>query len=80
MNNLDRDQVQDLAAELQEALDNAAAGHHSVSFRVDEKTEDYVIEIHDPEGELVKQIPPEKVLNLRQKLAELSGMVLDQKS
>ena len=77
---LHRDQVQDLAVKLQLALDEAAAEAHSVSFRVDPRTEDFVIEIHDPEGELVKQFPPEIMLNLRQKLDELSGMVLDHKS
>lgn len=74
---LDQEGLQDLAQQLQEAIDRASDLGHRVGFRLDQRIQDFVIEIRDTDGTLLKQYPPEKVLNLRQKLTELSGMVVD---
>jgi uncharacterized FlaG/YvyC family protein len=74
---LDPEKMQALVEKLQKHLDEASAEPHEVGFRQDPRTESYVIEIKDPEGQVIKQFPPEKVLNLQQKLDELSGMVID---
>ncbi len=70
--------VKELAEDLQGTLDEAAQDQYHVGFRMDSRTDSYVIEISDKEGELVKQFPPEKVLNLQGKMDELSGMVVDE--
>ena len=75
---VDSDQVQELAEKLQRSLDQASQDPHEVGFRHDPQTNSYVIEIKNPEGQVIKQFPPEKVLNLQQKLDELSGVVIDQ--
>jgi len=73
-----RAQVKELVHDLQETLKRATREPHEVGFRQDSRTNTFVIEIKDKEGNLVKQFPPEKVLNLQQKLDELSGMVIDE--
>jgi uncharacterized FlaG/YvyC family protein len=73
--------LEDLSAmvsRMQEALDRAAREQYEVGFRKDSQANSYVIEIKNREGELVKQFPPEKVLNLQRKMDELSGMVIDE--
>jgi len=75
---LDESGVQALVADLQEAIDNATVEPHQVGFRQDSRTKGFVIEIRNLDGSLVRQFPPEKVLNLRRKLADLSGMVVDE--
>jgi|GEM_PF-2557223 len=70
--------VQEAVKEMQKAIDQASSEPHKVGFRQDPETDDYVIEIRNPKGELIKQFPPEKVLNLHQRMDDLSGMVFDQ--
>ncbi len=74
----DREAMVEIVAQMQKSIEGTAAAPHSVAFRQDGDSNDFVIEIRDPHGELIKQFPPEKVLNLRRKLDELTGMVIDQ--
>ena len=67
-----------VAEKLQSRIDEFAFVAHTVSIRRDEETKRYIIEIKDPDGVVVKVFPPEKVLNLHQKLDDLSGMVIDE--
>lgn len=76
--NLPQQNVEELSRQLQEALDKAAHDQYEVGFRQKSDDNSYVIEIKDEEGNLVKQFPPEKVLNLQRKMDELSGMVIDE--
>ena len=72
------DDLRNMVLEIQESLDSTSYKPLKVGFRMDERTEGFVIEIRNENGELVRQFPPEKVLNLRSKLDELSGMVIDE--
>ena len=74
---LDESQVRELVERMQASLADSMPDPHEVGFRQDPRTPGYVIEIKDSSGEIVKQFPPEKVLNLHRKLDELSGMVID---
>ena len=38
----------------------------------------FIIEVRNREGEVVRQFPPENLLNLARKLDDLSGMVIDE--
>lgn len=67
-----------VAEKLQSRIRELSPDPHSVSIRTDEESSRYVIEIQDPDGKVVKQFPSEKVLNLHQKLDDLSGMVIDE--
>lgn len=66
--------AEELAARLQEAR----PGEWRVGFREDADTGSLVIEIRDAAGDLIKQLPPEKVLNLRRRLDDLAGVVVDE--
>ena len=47
----------------------------TLSFSLNEKTKDVVIEVKDAEtNEVIRQIPPEFVVKLAERLTELSGM------
>lgn len=72
------DDLRNLVTEIQENLNNTSHKPLKVGFRMDERTEGFVIEIRNESGDLVRQFPPEKLLNLRSKLDELSGMVIDE--
>lgn len=75
---IDADAAREFAQQVQEALERAAPVPHEIAFRRDETTNGFVIEVRHPDGSLVRQYPPEKLLNLRRKLDELSGMVIDE--
>jgi hypothetical protein len=64
--------------QVQETLDRFAPEPHKITFRGDGTANGFVIEVRNPDGSLVRQYPPEKLLNLRRKLDEMSGMVIDQ--
>lgn len=70
--------VESVVSQMQDALARATGEQYQVGFRQNEGSRDFVIEIKDQEGKLVKQFPPEKVLNLQRKMDELSGMVIDE--
>ena len=51
-----------------------------LSFVVDNDTGSTVINIVDSEnGEVIRQIPPEELLRLREKMGEIQGLLLDRK-
>ncbi len=51
-----------------------------LSFKVDKKTHDVIVRIINKEtGELIRQIPPQELLKLRQKLEELVGVLFNGK-
>ena len=75
---LDTAAAQTFAGQIQEALNRMAPAPYQIEFRRDEATNGFVIELRNPDGSLIRQYPPEKLLNLRRKLDELSGMVIDE--
>ncbi len=70
-------ETQEVAAKLQEKMDALSPDDHQVSIATDESTQAAVIQIKDRSGEVIRQFPPEKVLNLYRELDDLSGMVID---
>ncbi len=75
---LTADDMRTAVAEIQEAIDLSASEPLMVAFRPDDTSLSFIIEIRNTNDELIWQFPSEKVLNLRSKLDELSGMVIDQ--
>jgi len=73
-----RQQVEEFAEQLQDALADARPADWHVGIREDANSGDIVIEIKDAAGEVVKQFPPEIVLNLHRKLDDLAGVVVDE--
>ncbi len=75
---MDPEHIREMAAKLQASIDRVSKDPHQVSFHKDDHTDKFVIEIKNADGSVVKQFPPEKVLNLMRKLDDLSGMVIDE--
>ena len=75
---IDPEAARKFAQQVQEALSRVTPRPHEVVFRRDESTNGFVVEVRNPDGSVVRQYPPEKLLNLRRKLDELSGMVIDE--
>ncbi len=69
-------ELQDLAAELETKLDLLGQGH-TVALRWDEERNGPIVQVLNKDGEVLNQFPPEKILNLRRVLDELSGMVIN---
>jgi len=53
----------------------------SLSFKVDEKTDSVVIKVIDKKSnEIIRQIPNEDILALREKMEEMTGILLREKA
>ena len=72
------EEMEQIVARMRQAIGQAGSDRLEVAFRQDQRAGGFVIEIRNADGELVRQFPPEKVLNLRGKMDELSGMVIDE--
>ncbi len=73
------------AVQSEEILDKIKAltqnGAFSVRFEMHEKTHQFVARLVDAEsGEVIRQLPPEEMLELSAKLEELRGNIVNAKS
>ena len=58
-----------------------ALGRHSLDISFEEENRRYVVRIRDTEsGELIRQIPPEDLLEASRRLNELRGLLFDDRS
>ncbi len=74
---VNKKQIRDVVEDVQQYLQE-----HNIqlSFQVHEKTGDLVVRVLDKDsGEVIRQIPPEEILKLREKLEELTGVLLNGK-
>lgn len=52
--------------------------NNKINFDVDQKTNQVVVKVVDGETDkIIRQIPPEEILNLSQRMDELRGMIFD---
>lgn len=73
-----QDEFHALAVHLQQALAAALPEPCSVCFRWAEEHNLFILEVRsESSGELIKQYPPEKILNMRRQLDELLGVMID---
>ncbi len=75
---LDTETLKEAAQDLQDALAKSRPEEWHVAIHEDETTGTIVIEIKDADGEVIKQFPPENLLNLQRKMADLAGVVIDE--
>ncbi|MCU0572568.1 MAG: flagellar protein FlaG [Syntrophobacteraceae bacterium] len=67
-----------LVEEVQDYLDNL---NIQLSFEIHEKTGEMVVQVMNREtGDLIRQLPPEELLDLKDKLSELRGVLFHQKA
>lgn len=72
-----QERIQAMVEQLKKTMEQYSAKPHAVGFRQDPVSDKVVIEIRNPQGDVIKQFPPEKLLNLHRRLDELSGIVID---
>ena len=53
--------------------------NRSIQFSVDDDTHDIVVSLVDKEsGKVIRQLPPESVLRLREHMADVSGLIVEE--
>lgn len=70
--------------QLQQALDRVKDGFEKVNigfeYFIDEKTNREVVKVIDKDTEeVIRQFPPEEILNMLQKMYEMLGILIDKK-
>lgn len=73
-NDLEVDQLEDLAKEINQAL----ARFTSMNFRVDQDIDQVVVQVVDStNGDVLRQIPQEKLVDLAKHMHKVQGMLFD---
>ena len=73
----DRKELGELVGQIQNYLEDL---NIKLSFKLHEETGDVVVTVINKDtGEVIRQIPPEELLELREKLEELTGVLLNGK-
>lgn len=68
----------EIEQDIEEMNDQLKSMNRSIRFSVDENSKDIVVRVVDENtGEVVMQIPPEEVLKLRERLSEMSGLLVE---
>jgi flagellar protein FlaG len=77
-NNFNVEDIEELSKELNNYMDDFQT---NLGFSIHEELDNQVIvEIRDRKtGELIRQIPSEELLSIREKMAELTGLLFDQR-
>ena len=76
-NNNSAEEIQKNINELNSQLEDL---NHSIQFSVDNETKDIVVKVVDKEsGEVVRQIPPEGVMKLRESIKDMAGLIVEKK-
>ncbi len=68
----------------EELLNNIKAltedGLYSVRFEVNQDTNDLIINLVDAKGEVIRQIPPESIVEMHEHMMDLRGNIVDTES
>ncbi|MEW5701234.1 MAG: flagellar protein FlaG [Candidatus Zixiibacteriota bacterium] len=68
-------EVESTVAAANDVLEQANVG---LRYRIDERTEDLVVSVVDRDtGEVLRQVPPDQILRMRQRMQELMGILFD---
>lgn len=75
---MSRSEVQAAVAEVQARMDQMGT---NLQFAMDKEAKDLVVKVTDKNsGDLIRQIPSEDVIRLRNKLEEVTGLLFDKKA
>ncbi len=70
------EQVQQGVKEMNAQLNLA---NHSIRFSIDNKSQDLVVKVVDTDTDkVIRQIPAEEILRLREHMKDLSGMIVEE--
>jgi len=72
-----------LSEEIQKILDEMNTQlnimNRSIQFSIDESSRDIVVRVVDKDtGEVIREVPPESIQKLREKMAELTGLLVEE--
>lgn len=78
--NIDKDNKQDFQDKINKANEIMSSQETHLKFEIHEKTHDVMIKIIQNEtGEVLKEIPPEKLIDMIAKICEIAGLFIDKK-
>jgi len=77
------DEIKKEAEEIKKGIEELngqlATMNRSIQFSVDQGTHDIVVRVVDKQsGEVIKELPPESILRLRERMEELSGLMVEE--
>ncbi|QCT04566.1 flagellar protein FlaG [Paenibacillus algicola] len=66
--------------QLQKAIDAIQGPQKTLEFSIHEKTNTVMIKVLNKEtGDLIREVPPEKILDLAARMMEITGFIIDEK-
>ncbi|MNI49837.1 flagellar protein FlaG [compost metagenome] len=69
-----------IIADLQKAIDAIQGPQKSLEISVHKETHAIMIKVLNKEtGELIREVPPEKILDLAARMMEITGIIVDKK-
>lgn len=73
----------DVAKQVQQGVEEMntqlSLANHSIRFSIDNKSQDLVVKVVDTETDkIIRQIPAEEILRLREHMKDLSGMIVEE--
>ncbi len=74
LKNVDKDELREKIEEINEVTDIFNL-NRSVDMKV--KDDQVVVSVVDGDGEVIRQVPPEKILSFRKKFREILGLFID---
>lgn len=71
------------AEEVQKDLDvinsQLRSMNRSIQFSIDKGTHDIIVKVVDKEsGEVIRQLPPESIIKLRERMADIAGLIVEE--
>ncbi len=77
--NISREEMEEAVKEVQSKFDTMGRSY-IFGYHKDKETESIVAKLTDRETEeVIKQIPPERILELREKMEDIMGLLFDEK-
>jgi flagellar protein FlaG len=75
---IDNELLQEIVGKLSQQFRNT---HTSLDFSIDDKTKSLVVKVIESESEkVIRQIPPDEVLAIRNRIQELLGAIFDKEA
>lgn len=75
----DRSHLEQLENEVERLNETADLFNIGLHFRIHEETNRLVVQVYDrKDNEVIRQIPPEKILNLVAQIQQMIGLLLDE--
>jgi uncharacterized FlaG/YvyC family protein len=72
--------AEEIQKDLEVINDQLKAMNRSIRFSIDEKSDDIVVRVVDRDsGEVIRQIPPESIVRLRDSMIDMAGLIVEKK-